>query len=82
MDDPVATDKWGSPWGYRQTSEKNPGKFDQREYLKPAREAAMKICRQRYQQFGCEGQGAKIKALPLSVVAQRYSKGELAQVVQ
>jgi fructose-bisphosphate aldolase class II len=59
----------------------NPGKFDPREYLKPAREAAKLICRQRYQQFGCEGQGPKIKAVPLNTVAQRYASGELAQVV-
>jgi fructose-bisphosphate aldolase class II len=59
----------------------NPGKFDPREYLKPAREAARVICRQRYLQFGCEGQGPKIKAVPLSTVAQRYASGELAQVV-
>ncbi len=39
----------------------NPGKFDPRDYLKPAREAAKAICTQRYQQFGCEGQAAKIK---------------------
>jgi fructose-bisphosphate aldolase class II len=59
----------------------NPGKFDPREYLKPARDAAKLICRQRYQQFGCEGQGPKIKAVPLNTVAQRYASGELAQVV-
>src|SRR3546814_9812655 len=29
----------------------NPGKFDPREYLKPAREAAKKICKQRYEQL-------------------------------
>ena len=33
----------------------NPEKFDPREYLKPAREAARKICRQRYVEFGCAG---------------------------
>jgi fructose-bisphosphate aldolase class II len=60
----------------------NPSKFDPREYLKPAREAAYRICKQRYQQFGCEGQGAKIKAMPLAAVAQRYARGELAQVVR
>jgi fructose-bisphosphate aldolase, class II len=60
----------------------NPSKFDPREYLKPAREAAYRICKQRYQQFGCEGQGAKIKAMPLTAVAQRYARGELAQVVR
>ena len=34
----------------------NPEKFDPRDWLKPAREAAKKICRERYLQFGCEGQ--------------------------
>jgi fructose-bisphosphate aldolase, class II len=35
----------------------NPEKFDAREWLKPAREAAYKICKQRYLEFGCEGAG-------------------------
>jgi fructose-bisphosphate aldolase class II len=38
----------------------NPDKFDAREWLKPAREAAKAICKQRYMEFGCEGQAAKI----------------------
>ncbi len=59
----------------------NPGKFDPRDYLKPAREAAKAICLQRYVQFGCQGQGSKIKGLSLAVVAQRYASGELSQVV-
>lgn len=59
----------------------NPEKFDAREWLKPAREAAKAICKQRYIEFGCEGQGAKIKGDTLQVVAARYAKGELAQVV-
>jgi len=59
----------------------NPEKFDPRDYLKPAREAAKQICKQRYQQFGCEGQAGKIQAEPLNVYATRYAKGELAQRV-
>jgi fructose-bisphosphate aldolase class II len=59
----------------------NPDKFDAREWLKPAREAAKSICKQRYMEFGCEGQGAKIKGNSLSVVAGQYARGELAQVV-
>jgi fructose-bisphosphate aldolase class II len=59
----------------------NPEKFDMRDWMKPAREAAYKICKQRYLEFGCEGQAAKIKPLPLEQVAQRYAKGELAQTV-
>jgi len=59
----------------------NPSKFDPRDYLKPAREAAKLICRQRYLEFGCEGQAAKIKSVALPEVARRYASGELAPVV-
>src|SRR5204863_1926993 len=59
----------------------NPDKFDPRDYLKPAREAARKICRERYLQFGCEGQAAKIAAEPLTKLAKRYEQGQLAQTV-
>jgi fructose-bisphosphate aldolase, class II len=38
----------------------NPEKFDAREWLKPAREAAKAICKQRYLEFGCEGQASKV----------------------
>ena len=60
----------------------NPDKFDAREWLKPAREAAKAVCKQRYLEFGCEGQGAKIKGHNLIIMAEKYAKGELAQVVQ
>ena len=60
----------------------NPDKFDAREWLKPAREAAKQICKARYIQFGCEGQAGKIKPIGLSVMAQKYQSGDLAQVVQ
>ena len=60
----------------------NPEKFDPRDWLKPAREAAKQICKERYLQFGCEGQGAKVKGHSLQVVAGQYARGELAQVVQ
>ncbi|MDE2429160.1 MAG: fructose-bisphosphate aldolase class II [Burkholderiales bacterium] len=59
----------------------NPGKFDPRDYLKPAREAAKLVCKARYLAFGCEGQAAKIKPMPLEKVAEQYKKGALAQIV-
>jgi fructose-bisphosphate aldolase class II len=59
----------------------NPEKFDAREWLKPAREAAKVICKERYLQFGCEGQAAKIKAVPLDEMARLYASGKLAQTV-
>jgi fructose-bisphosphate aldolase class II len=60
----------------------NPDKFDAREWLKPAREAAYKVCKQRYLEFGCEGQAGKITAVPMAEMAARYARGELAQLVQ
>ena len=59
----------------------NPDKFDAREWLKPAREAAKQICKQRYLEFGCQGQAGKIKAVTLVDMARRYAAGELAQKV-
>jgi fructose-bisphosphate aldolase class II len=59
----------------------NPGKFDPRDYLKPAREAAKKICKERYTQFGSAGQASKIKPLTLVTIAQQYTAGTLSQVV-
>jgi fructose-bisphosphate aldolase class II len=60
----------------------NPGKFDPRDYLKPAREAAKDICKARYLAFGCEGQAGKIKSIPLEQMAERYKSGQLAQLVK
>jgi fructose-bisphosphate aldolase class II len=60
----------------------HPDKFDPRDYLKPAREAAKKICLARYQAFGCPGQASKIKVIGLDKMAERYKKGELNQIVR
>jgi len=59
----------------------NPSKFDPREYLKPAKEAAKQICIQRYQEFGTAGNADKIKAVPLTEIASQYASGKLSQVV-
>ena len=55
--------------------------FDPRKYLADAQAAAKSICKLRYEAFGCAGQAAKIKPLPLEAMAGRYRKGELNQVV-
>jgi fructose-bisphosphate aldolase class II len=60
----------------------NPGKFDPRDYLKPAREAAKLICIARYTEFGSAGQASKIKPISLEKMASRYRAGELAQIVK
>jgi fructose-bisphosphate aldolase class II len=65
----------------RRFMHENPSHFDPRDFLKPARAAAKKICRERYLQFGCEGQAGRIQPLPLTAVAQKYVSGELSQHV-
>ena len=65
----------------RKFQAENPEKFDMREWMKPAREAAKAICKQRYLEFGCEGQGAKVKGYTLSEMAAKYASGALQQVV-
>jgi len=60
----------------------NPSKFDPRDYLKPAREAAKKVCIARFEAFGSAGQAAKIKPISLEKMAERYRSGELAQIVK
>jgi fructose-bisphosphate aldolase class II len=59
----------------------NPDKFDAREWLKPAREAAKQVCKQRYIEFGCEGQAGKIKPITMVDIAAAYASGKLAQIV-
>ena len=65
----------------RKFQAENPDKFDMREWMKPAREAAKAICKQRYLESGCEGQGAKVKGYTLSEMAAKYASGALQQVV-
>ena len=60
----------------------NPSKFDPRDFLKPAREAAKKVCLARYQAFGCEGRAGQIKPISLEKMADRYKTGELNQIVK
>lgn len=65
----------------RRTMAEDPSKFDPRDYLKPAREAAKKICIDRYQQFGAAGKASLIKAVSLNEIAKRYQSGALAPMV-
>ena len=59
----------------RKYMDENPEKFDPRDYLKPAREAAKRVCRQRYVEFGCEGRGGEVHPKNLGEMAAFYSNG-------
>ncbi len=59
-----------------------PAEFDPRKFLADAQKAAREICKLRYEAFGCAGQAAKIKPVPLEKMAEHYKKGELNQIVK
>ena len=62
----------------RKVFAENPGEFDPRKYLKPAMAAMQKVVEARFNEFGTAGHASKIKALPLSAMAKRYTTGELS----
>ena len=45
----------------RQTFAQQPSEFDPRKALIAARKAAQGICKERFEAFGCAGQGNRIK---------------------
>jgi fructose-bisphosphate aldolase class II len=60
----------------------NPSEFDPRKFLAATTRAMKDICQARYEAFGTAGNADKIKVMSLSVMEQRYSGGELRQVVK
>ena len=56
----------------RQLFAEQPSEFDPRRALIAARKAAREICELRFEAFGCAGQAARIKPLPLHTMASRY----------
>jgi len=62
---------------FRRVATKNRAEFDPRKFLKPALEAMSRICRERFEAFGCVGQAAHIKVKPMSEMARLYASGAL-----
>ncbi|PSB30202.1 fructose-bisphosphate aldolase class II [filamentous cyanobacterium Phorm 46] len=55
-----------------------PDEFDPRHFLKPSIKYMQKVCSDRYNSFGCAGNGTKIKQMSLDDFAAKYAKGELS----
>ena len=51
-----------------------PSEFDPRKYLAPAKEAAKKLCVERFIEFGTAGNASKIKPIPLEKMAAIYKQ--------
>ena len=66
----------------RRAMAEHPEEFDPRAFLKPARNAARDVCRERFEAFGCAGQAERIRPVPLEAMARRYavSRGSGASV--
>ncbi len=56
----------------RQVFAEHKSEFDPRKALIEARKAAKGICVARFEAFGCNGQAARIKPVPLEEMARRY----------
>jgi fructose-bisphosphate aldolase class II len=62
----------------RKILQENPGEFDPRKYLKPAREAMEKLCISRLEDFNTAGQASKIDRIAtLAEMAASYKSGSL-----
>jgi fructose-bisphosphate aldolase, class II len=62
---------------FRRVAMRNKSEFDPRKFLKPAMDAMSKLCRDRFEAFGCAGQAALIKVKPMSEMARLYASGAL-----
>lgn len=62
---------------FRKVAMENPAEFDPRNFLKPAREAMQKLCRDRFERFGTAGNASKIKVIAIDDMAKRYASGSL-----
>jgi len=57
----------------RRAMARDPAEFDPRKFFKAATTAARALCRERFEAFGCAGQAARIKPVPLEKMAARYA---------
>ena len=57
----------------RKVFAEQPEEFDPRKALIAATKAARGICKARFEAFGCAGQAARIKPVPLEAMAARYA---------
>ncbi|MBF0165350.1 MAG: fructose-bisphosphate aldolase class II [Magnetococcales bacterium] len=54
-----------------------PAEFDPRKYLRPAEDAAYRVCKERFEQFGCAGNASRIRIIDLETMAAEYAAGRL-----
>ena len=57
----------------RQVFHEDPGEFDPRKYLGPARDAMKQVCLARMEAFGMAGQGSRVPHVGLDAMAGEYA---------
>ena len=57
----------------RKVFHEEPGEFDPRKYLSPAREAMKQVCLERMEAFGMAGQGSRVPHVGLDAMADEYA---------
>lgn len=66
----------------REASAADPANFDPRHFMKPAIKRMKAVCAERYEAFGCAGNGSKVKSVTLVDVAAAYASGALDATVK
>ncbi len=56
----------------RKVFAEQPSEFDPRKAMVEAKRAARSVCKARFEAFGCAGQAARIRPVPLEAMARRY----------
>ena len=78
----IATDvRLAMTGAMRKLMAEKPDEFDPRKFFAAAVAAVRILCRQRFEAFGCAGQAAKIKPMPLDAMSDLYAKGALNAVI-
>ncbi|MGK7909077.1 MAG: class II fructose-bisphosphate aldolase [Synechococcus sp.] len=65
----------------REAAMADPSNFDPRHFMKPAIKRMKDVCAERYEAFGCSGNGTKVKQVTLASMAAAYESGSLAAKV-
>ena len=65
----------------REAAIADPSNFDPRHFMKPAIKRMKDVCAERYEAFGCSGNGTKVKQVNLMDMAANYASGSLAAKV-
>ncbi|MEO1134699.1 MAG: class II fructose-bisphosphate aldolase, partial [Cyanobacteria bacterium J06639_1] len=66
----------------REAADADPSNFDPRHFMKPAIKRMKAVCAERYEAFGCAGNGSKVKSVTLVDVAAAYASGSLDATVK